>query len=42
MEAFKAEVSSAGNPSSRLLLSAAVSAGKDTIDNAYEVEKISR
>nr|BAV14504.1 chitinase [Lymnaea stagnalis] len=40
MDAFKAESVHSGKP--RLLLSAAVSAGKPTIDDAYEVPEISQ
>ena len=37
--AFRSESSATGNP--RLLLSAAVAAGKENVDNAYEVDKVS-
>ncbi|KAJ7371554.1 hypothetical protein OS493_024896 [Desmophyllum pertusum] len=40
MSAFEAEAAATGKP--RLLLTAAVSAGHDTIDKAYEVAKLGR
>ncbi|KAK3739098.1 hypothetical protein QZH41_018242, partial [Actinostola sp. cb2023] len=40
MDAFKREAAESGKP--RLLLTAAVAAGKNTIDKAYEVRKIGR
>ena len=40
MKAFQAEAASSGN--SRLLLTAAVGAGKPTIDTAYEIPAVCR
>ena len=40
MEAYEAEATATGRP--RLMLTAAVAAGKDTIDGGYEIAEISR
>ena len=40
MDEFKAEAAQTGEP--RLLLTAAVSAGRDTIEKAYEIKKLGK
>jgi chitinase len=40
MEAYEAEATATGRP--RLMLTAAVAAGKDTIDGGYEIAQISK